>query len=449
MTWTTPAWPGRSTPRTPRSTACCPRVVVRPRHVGRDRGHARGLPQPGRPADRSWRRHLDRRQRRRPGRRRWTPAGTCTASSTSTPSAPSRSWSRASSSPPSRRRASARPAVRPRPEHAQPLHHRRDDRQQRLRVTRAGLRAHLRQRHRARRGDRVGHPPAAGKRCGTRQLGVGARRSRSRCADSWSPTWRRSAPSSAASAARGPATPWSSCCPSAGSTSPARWSAARARWPSPSAPPCALVPDPSARVLVVLGYPTMADAADATPGILPHRPTACEGLDSRIVQRVRDVPAAVVPDLPRGDGWLVVELAGDDPAELAARAVRVVADAGALDSLVVTDPAEAAAIWRIREDGAGLAARTSDGPPGARGLGGRRGPGGAARPLPARLRGAARRSTACMACPTATSATAASTCGSTSRSAQALAGRRRPRGLPRLRGGRGAAGGRLRRVHVG
>ena len=41
----------------------------------------------------------------------------------------------------------------------------------------------------------------------------------------------------------------------------------------------------------------------------------------------------------------------------------MLADAGALDSLVVTDPAEAAAIWRIREDGAGLAARTSDGRP--------------------------------------------------------------------------------------
>ena len=113
----------------------------------------------------------------------------------------------------------------------------------------------------------------------------------------------------------------------------------------------------------MLGYPSMADAADATPGVLPHRPTACEGLDSRIVQRVRDVPAAVVPDLPRGEGWLVVELVGDDADELAARAVRVVADSGALDHLVVTDPAQAAAIWRIREDGAGLAARTSDGRP--------------------------------------------------------------------------------------
>ena len=124
-----------------------------------------------------------------------------------------------------------------------------------------------------------------------------------------------------------------------------------------------LVADAPHRGLVVLGYPTMADAADATPGLLPHSPTAVEGLDARIVQRLRDVPAAVVPDLPRGDGWLIVELTGESAAEVAAGAQRVVADSGALDSLVVTDPAEAAAIWRIREDGAGLAARTSDGRP--------------------------------------------------------------------------------------
>ncbi|WP_245159830.1 FAD-binding and (Fe-S)-binding domain-containing protein [Blastococcus sp. CT_GayMR19] len=124
-----------------------------------------------------------------------------------------------------------------------------------------------------------------------------------------------------------------------------------------------LVADAPYRGLIVLGYPTMADAADATPALLPHSPAAVEGMDARIVQRLRDVPAAVVPDLPRGEGWLMVELTGDSVAEVVDRAGRVLADAGALDSLVVTDAAEAAALWRIREDGAGLAARTSDGRP--------------------------------------------------------------------------------------
>ncbi|MPQ97093.1 FAD-binding protein [Modestobacter sp. I12A-02628] len=122
-----------------------------------------------------------------------------------------------------------------------------------------------------------------------------------------------------------------------------------------------LVPEPSARALVVLGYPSMADAADATPGLLPYRPTAVEGLDSRIIQRLRDVPAATVPELPRGEGWLIVEVTGDDPAEIADRVGKMVAGAGAVDALVVSDAAQAGAIWRIREDGAGLAARTSDG----------------------------------------------------------------------------------------
>ncbi|RBY90433.1 FAD-binding oxidoreductase [Blastococcus sp. TBT05-19] len=124
-----------------------------------------------------------------------------------------------------------------------------------------------------------------------------------------------------------------------------------------------LVTDAPVRGLVVLGYPSMAEAADATPALLPHEPTAVEGLDERIVQRLRDVPAAVVPDLPRGAGWLIVELTGESVAEVEAKARGVLADAGAVDSLVVTDPAHAAAIWRIREDGAGLANRTSDGHP--------------------------------------------------------------------------------------
>ena len=125
-----------------------------------------------------------------------------------------------------------------------------------------------------------------------------------------------------------------------------------------------LVPDDRDRQLLALGYPSMADAADAVPAVLASgsgqaaRVIACEGLDSRIVDLVRGRGRGV-PDLPRGSGWLFVEVAGTD----AATAVESIArEAGALDRRLVTDPAEAAALWRIREDGAGLAARSLDRP---------------------------------------------------------------------------------------
>jgi FAD/FMN-containing dehydrogenase/Fe-S oxidoreductase len=123
-----------------------------------------------------------------------------------------------------------------------------------------------------------------------------------------------------------------------------------------------LVEAPAATLLVALGYPDMASAADAVPALLPHHPVAIEGLDARIVDVVRQRrgPAAV-PPLPAGQGWLFVELGGASTVEIQATATKLVADSGALDSLVVTDPAQAATLWRIREDGAGLSARTAAG----------------------------------------------------------------------------------------
>nr|WP_221634309.1 FAD-binding and (Fe-S)-binding domain-containing protein [Nocardioides luti] len=118
-----------------------------------------------------------------------------------------------------------------------------------------------------------------------------------------------------------------------------------------------LVRDEPVRRLVVLGYPSMIEAADAVPALLAAgggHLIACEGLDSRIVDLVR-AKGSAVPDLPRGAGWLFVEVVGEDADALAAR---VVAEGGALEHRVVTDDAEAAALWRIREDGAGLAARS-------------------------------------------------------------------------------------------
>ena len=123
-----------------------------------------------------------------------------------------------------------------------------------------------------------------------------------------------------------------------------------------------LAQTPPARVLVALGYPDMVAAAEASPGLREHCPLAIEGLDARIVDvvRARRGPAAV-PHLPAGAGWLLVELGASTPAEVESAAAALVPDAGALDARVVTDPVETAQLWRIREDGAGLAARPSGG----------------------------------------------------------------------------------------
>jgi FAD/FMN-containing dehydrogenase/Fe-S oxidoreductase len=124
-----------------------------------------------------------------------------------------------------------------------------------------------------------------------------------------------------------------------------------------------LVPSPKAVALAVLGYPGMPAAADAVPGLLPHRPVALEGMDARLVDVFRARRgAAAVPGLPRGESWLFVETAGDTQAEARAGAERLVADAGCLDALVVTG-APARALWRVREDGAGLGSRTPAGAP--------------------------------------------------------------------------------------
>ncbi len=119
-----------------------------------------------------------------------------------------------------------------------------------------------------------------------------------------------------------------------------------------------LVRDPPHRALVVLGYPTIADAADDAPSMLVHRPAACEGLDSRIVDVLRATQGSdAVPDLPAGGAWLMVEVVGDTAEEAVSAAQRVRRDAGTTSARIVTRTADMRALWRIREDGAGLAAR--------------------------------------------------------------------------------------------
>ena len=127
-----------------------------------------------------------------------------------------------------------------------------------------------------------------------------------------------------------------------------------------------LVPLPKAPVLVALGFADMIAAAAAVPQILPLKPLAVEGMDARLVEVVRQHKGpGAVPDLPQGSGWLLCEVGGeglDEDATLQ-RARELAAASGASGDAVMIYPpgADAAAIWRIRADGAGLGGRTPQG----------------------------------------------------------------------------------------
>ena len=124
-----------------------------------------------------------------------------------------------------------------------------------------------------------------------------------------------------------------------------------------------LVADAPFKTMIALGYPTMADAADDSPAILRHKPTAAEGLDKRIVDVVaRRHGAESVPRLPAGEGWVFVELVDYDEATLAQRAGALLEATAHVDGWIVTDPVEVAALWKIRADGAGLAGVSLDRP---------------------------------------------------------------------------------------
>ncbi|WP_345429743.1 FAD-binding and (Fe-S)-binding domain-containing protein [Actinoallomurus vinaceus] len=123
-----------------------------------------------------------------------------------------------------------------------------------------------------------------------------------------------------------------------------------------------LQPAPAATTLLAIGYRDVVDAAADVPAILEHRPTAVEGMDEAIVatMRHRRGPDAVT-GLPDGTAWLYVELDGDDPESADRRATALLgalrAHGRMVAGRVIEDTAERRSLWRVREDGAGLAAR--------------------------------------------------------------------------------------------
>ncbi|HWO58903.1 MAG TPA: FAD-binding and (Fe-S)-binding domain-containing protein [Umezawaea sp.] len=116
-----------------------------------------------------------------------------------------------------------------------------------------------------------------------------------------------------------------------------------------------LVEAPERRVLAVLGFADTYDAADNVMALREYEVLALEGIDAGMVavvrQRTPDSPALAL--LPPGSSWLFVECRDEGTAQRVASI--------APNSVVVTSPARQRLLWRIREDGAGLATRTVDG----------------------------------------------------------------------------------------
>lgn len=123
-----------------------------------------------------------------------------------------------------------------------------------------------------------------------------------------------------------------------------------------------VVPKSAAPALAVLGYPDMATAADDVVHLLPHKPLALEGLDAQLIDVIRRAKGPdATPELPRGGGWLMVEIDGSDDAAALRDANALIADSCAIDAVVHPAGPEATQLWQIRADGAGLAGRTADG----------------------------------------------------------------------------------------
>jgi FAD/FMN-containing dehydrogenase/Fe-S oxidoreductase len=129
-----------------------------------------------------------------------------------------------------------------------------------------------------------------------------------------------------------------------------------------------LVDDPPEKVLLVLGYDSVYEAADHVPEVMQHRPIALEGIDDRLVEDMKalHMHPRKVALLPEGAGWLLVEFGGASRAEAAGKAKNVMqALKGRQDApsmRLLEEPKEQHQIWKVRESGLGATAHVPNKP---------------------------------------------------------------------------------------
>jgi len=121
-----------------------------------------------------------------------------------------------------------------------------------------------------------------------------------------------------------------------------------------------LIDWPRHRVLAVLGYPDVYEAADHIMEVLAHHPIGLEGVDEVLIRnmQVLQLHNEELKLLPKGRGFLVVEF-GADTLELATDKAQALIRSLPLSEdrvRVFVDPEQQEQLWKVREAGLGATA---------------------------------------------------------------------------------------------
>ncbi|RHW24945.1 FAD-binding oxidoreductase [Nocardioides immobilis] len=128
-----------------------------------------------------------------------------------------------------------------------------------------------------------------------------------------------------------------------------------------------LIPAFRKRRLVVLGYPSLEEAADAVPVLLraTDHLIALEGFDGALVDllRVNKLHLDKLHLLPEGRGWLLAEIEGaaEEDLAVAERAILEAPASARPEARIYRSDAEMGGVWAMRESGLGATALRADG----------------------------------------------------------------------------------------
>ncbi len=123
-----------------------------------------------------------------------------------------------------------------------------------------------------------------------------------------------------------------------------------------------LIHSPSARALVVLGYPDIYSGCDQIPEILKYQPIGLEGFDDGLLNDIKrkGMHSEHIALFPKGRGWLMVEFGADHKEEALKQAhafmQKMQEQKPTPEVKLFEDSAQAQPIWAVRESALGATA---------------------------------------------------------------------------------------------